>query len=396
MSRVDSTTLDPGEGGAPQGSDGQVRGATAPRASGRPRFSLGNRPPLTGLRALGVTAVLVFHSNFKTLPGAWVALGIFFTLSGFLITAMLANERQRSGRISLRNFYLRRGVRLLPPLLMTVALLAIFAALVHVDQAVHNIWGDVSAAVFYYADYRSATGHEPPLGYLAQCWSLSVEEQFYLIWAIIMMITVGLGRRRLAYVMAVVGILACTADRLWIVLGAPHYTQAVTERVYYAFDTRADALFVGCLLGLLATDGYLTGWGTRAKQVLTVAALASGAVMVWILLKVPLAARSLPIWWLPVSEVASAVIIAYFLLKPEGIGSKMVGLGVLVFIGDMSYTLYLIHWPVYVAISPFGPFRINWPYWPTELLRLAIIIPIAVLSWFLVERPLMRWRRRAL
>ena len=141
--------------------------------------------------------MLVFHSNFKTLPGAWVALGIFFVLSGFLITAMLSGEGKRNGKISLKSFYARRAVRLVPPLLLTVILLAIFAQFVYVAEASQRLWGDSLAAMFYYADYRQALGHEAYLGYLAQTWSLSVEEQFYIIWSIAMVTAVATQRRRL-------------------------------------------------------------------------------------------------------------------------------------------------------------------------------------------------------
>ena len=107
-----------------------------PTTSTRRRgFSLGNRPPLTGVRALALFTVLIYHSNFHTLPGTWVALQIFFVLSGFLITAMLSAEGKRNDRISLRNFYERRAARLLPPLLLTVGLLAIYASIVHVADA---------------------------------------------------------------------------------------------------------------------------------------------------------------------------------------------------------------------------------------------------------------------
>lgn len=357
------------------------------------RFSLGNRPPLTGIRAIGVSLVLIFHSNFKTLPGSWVALGVFFVLSGFLITAMLAGEQQRTGTISLKKFYTRRAVRLLPPLLIAVTLLGIYALIVPVGNAANRLWGDAAAAIFYFSDYRSAFGHEPFLGFMAQCWSLAVEEQFYLIWAILMVVALRVGNRTLAYVLAVTGIVVCAANRVSIVLDAPHWNSHVAGRVYYAFDTRADALFLGCLIGLLATGGHLGGWKPWSMRALTVLAALSTAVMVWIILNVGLAARSLPLWWLPISELASAAIIVYFVVKPRGLGSRIIGWRFFVLVGNMSYTIYIVHWPVYVAISPF---TVRWSYWTTELVRLSIILPFAAASWYLMERPMTRWRRRAL
>lgn len=364
-------------------------------SDGAPRvpFRLGNRPALTGIRAIGVSLVLIFHSNFQTLPGSWVALGVFFVLSGFLITSMLATEHQKNGTISLSKFYYRRGVRLLPPLVMTVALLGLYALIIPVWNAPKRIWGDSAAALFYFADYRQAFGHEPWGGFMAQCWSLAVEEQFYLIWAALLLVTLKFGNRRLAYAMAVTGIVVCFANRVRIVLEAAHWNSFVAGRVYYAFDTRADALFLGCLLGLIATGGHLDGWKPWAKRMLTVLAIASTGIMVWIILSVSLAPRSLPLLWLPVSELASALIIAYFIVQPNGLGTRVIGVSALVFVGNMSYTIYIIHWPIYVAINPY---TVHWSYPVMDLARAALIIPIALASWFLVERPLMRWRRHAL
>ena len=356
-----------------------------------PRFRLGNRPPLTGIRAFGVSMVLVYHSNFRTLPGSWIALQMFFVLSGFLITSMLAGEGARTGRISVKNFYTRRGLRLLPPLFLTVAGLAIYAALVSVADASQRLWGDASAALFYYADYRQAFGHAPFFGYLAQTWSLSVEEQFYVIWSVLMVVAIASHRRRLAYVFAILGVALSTADRLWIIFRAPHFGTAAFTRVYYAFDSRADALFIGCLLGLLAADGYLQGWRPGSTRVLKVAAAISTAVMVWALTGSHLFTESVALWWMPVSTVAFTIIITYLVISPRSLGSRFLGLGAFVFIGDLSYTLYLVHFPVYLALQPNGT---HWSYWPTELLRLAIIFAIAIGSWFLIEKPLTRWRRR--
>jgi len=356
------------------------------------RFRLGNRPPLTGVRALALFTVLTFHSNFTTLPGTWVALQVFFVLSGFLITAMLAGEGHRNGRISLGAFYARRGVRLVPPLLLTVALLAIYAHFVHVADAAHRLWGDSFAALFYYADYRQAFGHAPFFGYLAQTWSLSVEEQFYILWSLAMVVAVATHKRFLAYAFAIVGLVASTADRLWLVYHAHHFDHLVFDRAYYAFDSRADAIFLGCLLGLLAADGYLHRWARWARGLLTVAAAGSTVFLCWILLEAHLSTENLAVWWLPTTTIASAVIITYFVVCPTSLGSKFAGLGVLVFIGDLSYTVYLIHFPVYLAVQPSDT---GWSFWPNELFRLAIIFAIAIASWFLMERPLMRWRQRS-
>jgi peptidoglycan/LPS O-acetylase OafA/YrhL len=315
-------------------------------------------------------------------------------LSGFLITAMLASEGDRNGRVSLKGFYSRRAARLLPPLVLTIVLLAIYASFVHVADASQRLWGDSAAALFYYADYRQALGHQPFFGYLAQTWSLSVEEQFYIIWSVLMVTAVALHRRKLAYGFAIAGLALSNADRLWQVYSTPHFTEALFSRLYYAFDTRSDAIFVGCLLGLLATDGFLSQWRRRSAQILSVAAVVSVAFLVWILFNAPLFQQRLVVWWIPATTLASAIIIVYFVICPRGTGSRFVGLGLFVFLGDLTYTLYLVHWPVYLVLQP-GADGTHWSYWPTELVRLAIIFAIAIASWFLIEKPLLRWRQRS-
>jgi peptidoglycan/LPS O-acetylase OafA/YrhL len=363
-------------------------------ASPTPRFRLGNRPPLTGFRAVALSTVLVYHSNFKTWPGSWIAIQMFFVLSGFLITAMLAGEGDRNGRVSLKGFYARRAARLLPPLVLSIALLAIYVSFVHVADASQRVWGDSAAAMFYYADYRQAFGHAPFFGYFAQTWSLSVEEQFYVIWSVLLVLSVKLHRRWLAYGFAVGGFLLSTGDRLWLIYRAPHFNDAVFTRVYYAFDTRSDAIFFGCILGLLATDGFLSGWRRWSARVLAVGATVSIAFMIWILYNAPLFQEKMVVWWIPATTLASAVIIVYFVICPRGIGSRLMGWAPFVFLGDLTYTLYLVHFPVYLALQP-GSDGTHWSYWPTEVVRLAIIFAIAIASWFLIEKPLTGWRQRS-
>jgi peptidoglycan/LPS O-acetylase OafA/YrhL len=306
---------------------------------------------------------------------------------------MLMGERERKGRISVRNFYTRRALRLLPPLAITVGLILIYAALVYIPFARQRVWGDLSAAVFYYADFRSASGHEFFLGYLGQAWSLSIEEQFYVIWAVLLLGATMLHRRAAAYALALSGIGFSAAYGFWLLLRAPHFSNALAGQVYYGFAPRADALFVGCLLGLLATGGHLERVGKWTRRALAVSALAAAALLGWIVAEVTFGTRSSLLVWLPVSIGLSAVLIVYFVTCPRGVGSRVVGVAPLVLVGNLAYTLYLVHWPVYVAVSPLTT---HWSFWPVEAVRLAVVFAIALASWYLVERPLMRWRRRTL
>ncbi len=377
----------------PRGAEPHQVAAQSSTAPSGGRFRLGNRPPLTGIRGFAIVIVLVFHSNFSTLPGAWATMSVFFVLSGFLITAMLMGDHQRSGRISLRNFYARRAVRLLPSLALTAVLLALYAAVVSVPDAPTRIWGDLSAAAFYVADFRSASGHEPLFGYLSQAWSLSIEEQFYLVWSLLLLVAILTRRRGAAYAVALSGIGISAVYGTSLILAASHFTRALTDEVYYGFGPRADALFVGCLLGLLACDDYFERLGAVARQMLVGLAVVSAALLGWIILAVSFGSRESLLVWLPLSIVLSAVVIVYFVVHPEGAGSQFVGLTPFVLLGNLSYTLYLVHWPIFVAVSPSST---HWPFAAVEVVRLAIAATIALTSWYLVEKPLMDWRRRVM
>jgi peptidoglycan/LPS O-acetylase OafA/YrhL len=362
-------------------------------------FRLGNRPPLTGIRALALVPVVVYHSNYDWMPGSQVvSLQIFFVLSGFLITSMLASEARRNGRISLKRFYARRIVRLYPPIVLTVALIGIYSYFVYVAAAASRVWSDALAALFYYYDYRVAFGHGALYGFFGPCWSLSIEEQFYVLWAILMTVAVATHRRRLAYGFAIGGTLLSLADTAYLTLRVSHVGFAEYARIYYAFDTRAYALFLGCLLGLLASDGWYQNWSRSAQRMLAAAAALSAAFLVWLLFAQFGANWIVRIILLlfPLSTLAAAIIVTYFVICPNGWGSRFTGLRPLVYVGQISYTIYLIHVPVYLALVPYTnrtTFSVHWfAHW---LLALAVIAVIASASWHFMEKPLQAWRDRS-
>ena len=174
--------------------------APAPRVA-RSVSAVPYLPGLDGMRALAVVAVMVYHANSAWLPGGFLGVEVFFVISGYLITLLLIGEHERSGTVSLRDFYLRRARRLLPALFTLLIGITVYTALWRRD-ALGQLRGDVVAAITYVSNWYqiwvgqgyTATGDFAPLRHL---WSLAVEEQFYLIWPVVMILLLRVGRRRL-------------------------------------------------------------------------------------------------------------------------------------------------------------------------------------------------------
>jgi len=197
-------------------------------------------PALDGLRALAVFTVVASHSTLPLRVPGDLGVSAFFVLSGFLITRLLLRERERTGEVSIRRFYLRRTMRIFP------AYYAFLLLSYVLDARAGQQWGPtlLANAVTYTVNYFNAFNHHPSTS-IAHAWSLAVEEQFYLLWPLAFVILAARGRRAL---LSGVGLaaLGAVAWRSWLFLGA----HVDASYVYNAFDTRLDNLAVGCLLAL--------------------------------------------------------------------------------------------------------------------------------------------------
>jgi peptidoglycan/LPS O-acetylase OafA/YrhL len=361
-------------------------------------FRLGYRPALDGLRALAVLAVLGVHSGLSWAGGGWAGVDVFFVLSGFLITALLLEEWQRTGAISLRRFYLRRALRLLPALFVFLAVCWLFAriCLPHWQEVLTR--RGVFSALGYYANWR-VFRHRDVHDLLPHTWSLSVEEQFYFLWplALAVLLRLRLGRPALLGVVAT-AIAGCAVLRgvLW------HGSHAFPE-LYMRLATRADTLLIGCLTALLASWGLLprAGWGRVLLRLAACAALPYlGCVLVW--------GRHTSDGWYyggyTLLAAACAVLVAALVSGPPRALAWLLEARPLVWLGRLSYSLYLWHYPLCLVhgayLARLG--RLLGTPVP-EALRLPLLytaaLLAAVLSYYLVEQPFLRlkdrWRRRA-
>jgi peptidoglycan/LPS O-acetylase OafA/YrhL len=232
---------------------------------------------LDGLRAISISIVLVSHAGYGSVVAGGLGVTIFFFLSGYLITTLLMDERERFGRINIGKFYLRRVFRLFPPLLVTLVIAYSLVSLGLLDGGIS--WAGVLAQLLYFANYYGLffdPGHTTPAG-TGILWSLAVEEHFYMIYPAVLtgLLALGLSRQRIVAVLA----LACLAVLAWrmYLAGLPNFQ---TERTYYSSDTRVDSIVFGCLLALAANPRFVKAGRSNPFLEPTSATLLAAAAIV--------------------------------------------------------------------------------------------------------------------
>ncbi|MCY9782518.1 acyltransferase [Nocardiopsis sp. EMB25] len=324
----------------PRPSDGA--GHTPPAAApGGRRF----RPEVQGLRALAVLLVLVYHLDPRLLPGGYVGVDVFFVISGFLITSLLYREATGKGRVALGRFYVRRVRRLLPA--ATVVLVATGAAslvLLPLPRLADTAWQLVASAAYvenlYLADqavdYLSAEAPPSPVQHF---WSLSVEEQFYVVWPLLFAVW-ALARRRpragTGFLVVVLGALF-TASLAASVLLAVEGTAAA----YFLPTTRAWELAAGGLLAVGLARGGPPSWLKLPLGWLGLAAIAASAVFYD-------AGTAFPGWAAALPVLGAVAVIAAEDSPGRPAASALLSTAPARFVGDVSYSLYLWHWPLII------------------------------------------------
>ena len=216
--------------------------------TGRPSDSAAI-PSLDGIRAISILIVLVSHAGYGSVVPGGLGVTIFFFLSGYLITTLLMDESERSGRINIGKFYLRRAFRLFPPLVVTLVIAYSLVGIGLLDGGIS--WAGILAQLLYFANYYGLffdPGNTTAAG-TGILWSLAVEEHFYMVYPAVMvgLLVLSLSRRRIVLVLAT----ACLAVLAWrmYLAGLPNFQP---ERTYYSSDTRVDSIIFGCLLALAA------------------------------------------------------------------------------------------------------------------------------------------------
>ena len=335
-------------------------------------FALRYNPALDGLRGVAIALVLLSHAHVPLFDGAFFGVDLFFVLSGFLITSLLLMELQAQGRIDYWRFYRRRLLRLMPALLLFLGVYVAVAPLLW--PGIDDALSDALVSGLYLADYGIAFFDKPST--LLHMWSLSVEEHFYLIWPPLLALLVTRCKRgRLWQAIAVLWLL----DTLWRV--ACVAADQAFYQVFFRFDTRASGLLAGALLAALLHEQ--PEFIARARRHLHHA--------LWLPLAVPLLmglgwdSGDALSWGIPAVEGA-AVVVLVAVQRQRGVVWQMLSAPALVKLGQLSYGVYLWHYPVVRWLRADLP----WPW--VVVLGGAISVALAALSYYSIERWALRWR----
>ncbi|MBS1847493.1 MAG: acyltransferase, partial [Actinobacteria bacterium] len=344
--------------------------------------------------------MLVFFPALATYS-SWLALDQFFVLSGFLITTLLLREFGKSGRVSLRLLYVRRIARLCP-MIFAAFLTAIFLRLFVPIRGMQPSWLGVASIGAYFSNWAVIfTNDWQVLGAFSQLWSLAVEEQFYILWppVLFLILLVG-GRRRTIIAVAGTALAAMLLYRrhLWIgwidmVAADPRsesvraYGTKVWTFLYVGTFTRPDGLLIGCLLA--AVIGFRpTRPGPKIRMLVAVSGTAGFVLDVVLFIIVPVDGR-LPFtfnWGLFAFNVGAAATLLHLLYSPNGPLGRFYGFRPLVWLGQRSYGIYVIHLVVYFSFLHNG-WRAAW----LAVVANVIVLGVAAASYRWYEMPLRRY-----
>jgi peptidoglycan/LPS O-acetylase OafA/YrhL len=348
-----------------------MNGSASPR---RRHARLDYSPQLDGLRAVAVVAVFLYHAKIPFFEeGGYIGVDVFFVLSGFLITTLLLRERDETGRIALRAFYVRRIRRLAPAaVLVASTVAAVFLVATWVTSRRDTVLGALAALAQIAAWPRALEVNE--LGWMGHAWSLSVEEHFYLVWPVLVSLALWRWPTRVSAVITVVAAAGIVYGNV-----VPHLLGWSVPRTYNGPDTRASDILIGCLLAVMLH--HRPQLGGRQPWISFIGVLGFTGLALWTTL---VGSRGpLYVNWNILVVLASAAVVLHLFRCPHSLLSRVMATPVLVWIGLRSYGIYLIHSPVIGLLRPVTGGA-------TTLLAALITVVLAALSYTYVETPIRR------
>jgi peptidoglycan/LPS O-acetylase OafA/YrhL len=381
-----ATTIDrlPAGPDDPQPSPRRTRTqASRPSWHSRP---IGYIPALDGMRAVAVALVIAYHLGYSGVAGGYIGVEVFFVLSGWLVCALLMNEQQRTGGIALAGFWLRRARRLLPGMAVVVVGTVLVASVVD-PRGLAELRTQAVGAITYHLNWRLIVDQqsyfeaaEGPSA-LEHLWSLSIEEQFYLFFPLLATFVLARRTRVSAVRLVLLFVLVSTVLR-WVV-----YTPgADPSRVYFGTDTRLSGLLLGVALGLFWTPNRLRPHASRRFTLtMDLVALAGALVVAWYAFGLDEHRTAAFRGGFTAVQLATLAVLAVAVYPAPTMTARLLSTEPLRWVGQRSYGIYLIHWPVIVFLSdapgeqPESPIGVA--------VEIALVLGLAALSYRYVEQP---------
>ncbi|PFM60920.1 acetyltransferase [Bacillus cereus] len=342
---------------------------------------------LDSLRGLAILGVILYHINFNWMPGGFLGVTVFFVLSGYLITDILAMEWKRNKRIDLKKFWLSRAKRLLPGMIVMLVITFAWITIFH-SSLLEKMFGDSLAALFYVSNWwyiyhkLSYFDNFNQLSPLNHFWSLAVEEQFYVVWPFI----ISLGFYYIKKQSRMILLICLGAAASALAMAILYEPGADPSRIYYGTDTRAFSLLIGAALALLWPSNRLANKIIpKARLILDVV---GGTALIIILIMFWKTNQYDPFLYnggMVLLSIATALLVAN-LAHPASRIAQFLRFRPLRWIGVRSYGIYLWHYPILTLTTPkvntgdFSPIR--------AILQFLLIIMIAQISWKYIEKPI--------
>jgi peptidoglycan/LPS O-acetylase OafA/YrhL len=347
-------------------------------------FRLGNRPALDGLRGASIIGVIALHTQLFSTRSAFIGVEVFFVLSGFLITCLLIQEWDCRRTFSIKKFYLRRVLRLLPALTFMLVTFVVYQWCFGSHESAVTVTHDAVQALFYCRNWAIALAPMLEPGLFGHTWTLSIEEQFYLLWppALLLLLRRNTSRTSLLCWVGLAIFLSAFTRFILLMAGAR------IQRLNFGTDTRCDALLLGCA-GAMALYSGLTLGSERAATFRRF--LAFGSVLALLALT----------FWSPFQLDADIAII-YFLIplfalfillevvsSETGLLGRVLSLPWLVYLGRISYGLYLWHSPIFLHVQ-----TRHWNKSKEIGVEVTVTAVVVLASYYLLEKPFLKLKRK--
>jgi peptidoglycan/LPS O-acetylase OafA/YrhL len=325
-------------------------------------------PSLDGIRAFSITSVILYHSFPNYFPGGWIGVDVFFVLSGYLITTILQKDIVNFRKNAIKMFYISRILRILPPFFLMIALLLPISLLAGIGIGTY-VRSSIVAGMFVMNWNRAFDIW--PQSLVAHSWSLAIEEQFYIIWPVVLIFLRSRNSRR----WAIAAILTVVIWRCFLVLNGESF-----ERTYNGFDTHVDGLLIG---GAMALAPLSLG----TQKIIGSFAIIYIILLICIMLSLPLYSIPAQTFGFTAASILGASIIISAQHSPSL--SKIMSNRVVVYLGKISYSLYLWHYPFLIVFLN----NVSQKY---AMLYIVPATAFAMISFHLVEQPISRFKKSIL